>query len=213
MPRGNTNPLMSAENKQTESEAKPEEQQIDSQSGKPENSELENLRHQVAAKELEAKNNYDKFLRQVAELENLKRRNARDREELSRFANESLIKDLLPIVDNLERAVAHASGGGNGKPIVEGVEMVLKGLLDVLSKHGVAQVSALGQSFDPAKHEAIAQVESETHQPNAVVEELHKGYTFHDRLLRPALVSVSKAGNSHDKKNGESTVENEPTDD
>jgi molecular chaperone GrpE len=176
-------------------------------------SEMETLRQEVAAKELEAKQNYDRFLRQVAELENLKRRSAREREEVSRFANEALIKDLLSVVDNLERAVAHASGGGNGKPIVEGVEMVLKGLVDVLAKHGVTQVSALGQRFDPAKHEAIAQVESDAHEPNSVVEELHKGYMLRDRLLRPALVSVAKGLETQQKKNAEGEVENDPSDD
>jgi molecular chaperone GrpE len=177
------------------------------------NSEMETLRQEVAIKELEAKQNYDRFLRQVAELENLKRRSAREREEVSRFANEALIKDLLSVVDNLERAVTHASGGGNGKPIVEGVEMVLKGLVDVLAKHGVTQVSALGQPFDPAKHEAIAQVESEAHEPNSVVEELHKGYMLRDRLLRPALVSVAKGLETQQKKNAEGEVENDPSDD
>jgi molecular chaperone GrpE len=175
--------------------------------------ELDHLRQELAAKEFEAKTNYDRFLRQVAELDNVKKRSAREREEISRFANEALIKDLLPVVDNLERAVAHASGGGNGKPLVEGVEMVLKGLLDVLAKHGVSQISAVGQSFDPSKHEAMAQVESESHEPNSVVEELHKGYTLRDRLLRPALVSVAKSSKTREKKNGEGTVENDPSDD
>ena len=136
-----------------------------------------------------------------------------EREEISRFANEALIKDLLPVVDNLERAVAHASGSGNGKPLVEGVEMVLKGLLDVLAKHGVTQISAVGQPFDPSKHEAMAQVESESHESNSVVEELQKGYTLRDRLLRPALVSVAKPSKTREKKNGEGTVENDPSDD
>jgi molecular chaperone GrpE len=98
---------------------------------------LDTLRQQLADKEAEAKNNYDRFLRQVAEVDNFKKRAARERDDAIRFANESLIKDLLPVVDNLERAVAHASGGGNGKPIVEGVEMVLKGLLDAMAKYGV----------------------------------------------------------------------------
>jgi molecular chaperone GrpE len=176
-------------------------------------SELDNLRQELAAKELEAKNNYERFLRQVAELDNVKKRSAREREEISRFANEALIKDLLPVVDNLERALAHASGGGNGKPLVEGVEMVLKGLLDVLSKHGVAQISAIGEPFDPSKHEAMAQVESDNHEPNSVVEELHKGYTLRDRLLRPALVSVAKPSKTEEKKNDEDPVENDPVDD
>jgi molecular chaperone GrpE len=176
-------------------------------------SEVDVLRHQLEEKELEAKNNYDRFVRQTAELDNFKKRSARDREEAVRYANESLIKDLLPVVDNLERAVAHASGGGNGKPIVEGVELVLKGLLDVLAKHGVAQISAVGQPFDPAKHEAITQVESQTHEPNSVVDELHKGYTMRDRLLRPALVSVAKPPITQEKKNDDGKVENDPSDD
>ena len=174
---------------------------------------IADLRKQLEAKELEAKNSYERYLRQAAELDNFKKRTAREREEAIRFANEALIKDLLPVVDNLERAVAHASGGGNGKPLVEGVEMVLKGLLDVLMKHGVVQITALGQLFDPSKHEAMAQVESDTHEPNSVVDELHKGYMLRDRLLRPALVSVAKAIKSQEKKNDESEVENEPGDD
>jgi len=174
---------------------------------------IADLRKQLEAKELEAKNSYERYLRQAAELDNFKKRTARERDETTRFANEALIKDLLPVVDNLERAVAHASGGGNGKPLVEGVEMVLKTLLDVLMKHGVVQITALGQLFDPSKHEAMAQVESDTHEPNSVVDELHKGYMLRDRLLRPALVSVAKAIKSQEKKNDESQVENEPGDD
>src|SRR6185503_18394080 len=108
---------------------------------------VENLRQALAAKELEAKNNYDRFLRQVADLDNFKKRSAREREDISRYANEALIKDLLSVVDNLERAVAHAAGGGNGKPLVEGIEMVLRSLVDILAKHGVTQISAAGQPF------------------------------------------------------------------
>lgn len=174
---------------------------------------IADLRKQLEAKELEAKNSYERYLRQAAELDNFKKRTGREREEAIRFANEALIKDLLPVVDNLERAVAHASGGGNGNPLVEGVEMVLKGLLDVLMKHGVVQITALGQLFDPSKHEAMAQVESDAHEPNSIVDELHKGYMLCDRLLRPALVSVAKAIKSQEKKNDESQVENEPGDD
>jgi molecular chaperone GrpE len=179
----------------------------------PLQSELAALRQQLESKEAEAKTNYDRLLRQAAELENYKKRTARDRDEAVRFANENLIKDLLPIVDNLERAVAHASGGGNGKPLVEGVEMVLRSLLDVLAKHGVIQISAAGQAFDPTKHEAMAQVESSEHEPNSVVEELHKGYLLRDRLLRPALVSVAKGIKRPEEKNQDTKVENESSDD
>jgi len=165
-------------------------------------SELAQLRQQLEAKELEAKQNYDQFLRQVAELENFKKRLAREKGEAIRFANESLIKDLLPVLDNLERAVEHARDGGNGKPLLEGIEMVLKVFLEVLAKHGVTQISAIGEPFDPEKHEAIAQVESEEHRPNTVVAEHHRGYYLLDRLLRPSLVSVSKEPEKKEKKEG-----------
>jgi len=179
----------------------------------PLDAELASLHRQLEAKELEAKNNYERLLRQAAELENFKKRSARERDDAIRFANESLVKDLLPVVDNLERAVAHASGGGNGKPLVEGVELVLRGLLDVLARHGVAPISAQGQPFDPTKHEAMNQVESDQHEPNSVIEELHKGYMLRDRLLRAALVSVAKPSKTREKKNPDGKVENGQSDD
>jgi len=175
--------------------------------------ELARLREELAAKTQEAKENYDRYVRQIAETENFKKRNVRERDDAIRFANEILIKDLLPVIDNLERAITHAANGKNGKPLVEGVEMVLKGFLDVLNKYGVSPIVAVGQPFDPSKHEAIAQVSSHDHEPNTVVEELHKGYMFRDRLLRAALVSVSKAPETKEKKNGNGLVENNPGDD
>ena len=174
---------------------------------------LAKLREQLQTKEKEANENYDRYLRQVAELENFRKRANREKQEAIRFANEALVKDLLPVVDNLERAVAHAKGGGNGKPLVEGVEMVLRGFFDVLGKHGVVPIAAVGERFDPEKHEAMAQIESGTYEPNTIVEEHHKGYLLRDRLLRPALVSVAKAPKSQGKKNNGDQVENEPGDD
>lgn len=171
------------------------------------------LRLQLNAKEEEAKNNYDRYIRQVAEMDNFKKRTAREREESVRYANETLVKDLLPVIDNLERAIGHASSGGNGKLLVEGVDMVLKGFLDTLAKHGVQPVAAVGLAFDPAQHEALAQVESAEHPPNTVVEAHQRGYLMRDRLLRPALVTVSKASISQEKKNAETEVENDQVDD
>ena len=175
--------------------------------------ELAKLRENLQAKEKEANENYDRYVRQVAELENFRKRANRERDEAIRFANEALVKDLLPVIDNLERAVAHAKDGGNGKPLVEGVEMVLRGFFDTLAKHGVVPIAAVGQRFDPEKHEAMAQIESGTYEPDTVVEEYHKGYLLRDRLLRPALVSVAKTPKSQGKKNNGSEVENEPDDD
>jgi molecular chaperone GrpE len=175
-------------------------------------SEVVFLREQLRAKEEEAKNNYERLIRQTAEIENFKKRAIRDKEDTIRFANEALVKELLPIVDNLERAIAHAKGGGNGESLVEGVEMILKGLFDALAKHGVSQISAVGQPFNPQLHEAMAQVESDSGEPNTVLEEHQKGYLLRERLLRPALVTVVSP-RSNEKKNSNEQVENSPTDD
>lgn len=171
-------------------------------------SEVEQLRQQLEAKELEAKENYDRYLRQAAELDNFKKRMAREKAEGVRYANEILMRDLLPTLDNLERAVEHAKGGENGQPFAEGIEMVLKGLLEALNRHGLSQISALGEAFDPEKHEALAQVERADCEPNTVVEEHHKGYYLFDRLLRPALVTVAKLPESKEKKSSDGEVEN-----
>src|SRR5439155_19873883 len=121
------------------------------------------------------------------------KRAARERTETIRFANERILKDLLPIVDNLERALEHARTGGDGQPLAEGVALILKGLHEVLERHGVTRIEAKGTPFDPSHHEAMAHVESDQHDPNVVVEEHQPGYRLNDRLLRPALVSVAKA--------------------
>ena len=175
-------------------------------------SELEKLSEQLQSKEMEYKELYDRFLRQMAELDNFKKRAAREKGEAIRYANEGLIRDLLPVLDNLERAVEHARGG-NGKPLLDGIEMVLKGFVDALNKYGVTQISAKGESFDPEKHEAIAQVESTGHEPNTVVDEFHKGYYLLDRLLRPALVSVAKPQETKEKKSETGEVEKKGGDD
>lgn len=177
--------------------------------------ELQKLRRQLELKDQEVKEIHDRFLRQAAELENYKKRTARERDDAIRFANEYIIKDLLSVLDNLERAIAHAKGEGrgNGEPFVEGVAMVLRGFLDVLTKHGVVQVNAAGQPFDPQKHEAMTQVESEKHPPNTVVDEYHKGYLLHDRLLRPALVSVAKTPETKEERKAWNKVEKGAGDD
>jgi molecular chaperone GrpE len=152
-------------------------------------SEIEPLRQKLAEKEDEARVNHDRFLRERAEVENFKKRMLREKAEALRFASEPLIRDLIPVIDNLERALE--CGEGDGKSVIEGVRMVVKSLLEILDRHGVKRIEALGQPFDPAHHQAMAQVESAEHEPNQVVEQHHTGYLFHDRLLRPALVTVS----------------------
>jgi len=150
----------------------------------------EQLRRQLQDKTEEARKHYELYLRERADLENFKRRMQREKSEALRFASEPLVRDLLPVVDNLERAVEHADGDGNS--VIEGVRLVLKSLQDTLERHGVTRIHAVGERFDPTHHEAMAQVESAEHEPNQVVDQHHSGYLLHDRLLRPALVTVSK---------------------
>ena len=154
---------------------------------------VEKLKGQIADKDKEITELKDRYLRSLAESENARKRIRQQSEETVRLQRENLLRELLPIVDNLERAVDAARGGGNGKPIVEGVEMVLRSVLDFLKTHGVTQVTSVGQPFDPQRHEAVDQIESSQHPPNTVVNEFHRGYQIGDRLLRPARVAVAKA--------------------
>jgi len=149
----------------------------------------EDLRRQVAEKTAEAAALYDRVLRERAELENFKKRMQRDKAEALRFACEPLMRELLPIIDNLERALEH--GAQSGESLVEGVRLVHKGLLDALSRNGAQRIEALGQPFDPARHQAIATAATTECEPNVVVAQHHTGYLLHDRLLRPAMVTVS----------------------
>ena len=153
--------------------------------------ELERLRGEVAAKTAEGAQNYDRFVRERADLENYKRRAQRERAELLRFGVEPLARDLLSVVDILERAFDHAEASGESGELVRGFRLVLKGALDVLARHGVTRIDATGQPFDPAFHEAIAQVPDDQVEANQVLQQFQPGYRLHDRLLRPAQVSVS----------------------
>ena len=147
---------------------------------------------ELAAAREEARQSHDRWLRERADLENLKKRTARERQDAVRFGNESLLRDLLPVVDNLERALAAAEGSGDVRSLATGVELVRKAFTDTLQRHGVERIPAAGQRFDPACHEAVAYVESDTHEAHHVMQEHQAGYRLNDRLLRPAMVTVSK---------------------
>jgi molecular chaperone GrpE len=156
--------------------------------GEVEADEVTSLRQELA----EAR---DRLLRLAADFDNFRKRALKDREEAHHFGHQNLVKDLLPSVDNLERAVdlARQGGEGAGGGLLEGVELVLRELHAVLAKHGVTPIEALGQPFDPALHEAMAQVIDATKPPNTVVQVYQRGYQLRARLLRPARVVVSKA--------------------
>lgn len=149
------------------------------------------LEEAVAAKDAEAKANWDKFLRERADLENYRKRVQREKEEILKYGNESLIKEILPVIDNIEQALVHASEETQGA-VIEGVKLTRDTLLAALKKFGVLPIeNAVGAPFDPAFHEAMCQVESCDHGPNTVVEEFRKGYLLNERLIRPTMVSVA----------------------
>lgn len=147
----------------------------------------------LSAAKNEAADYYDRLLRLSAEFENYKKRSSRELADFRKFANELIIKDLLGVIDNLERALASAADQeGNANSIAEGVELTLKEIFKILDKNGVTAITAEGEAFDPTYHQAVMQQETADHPPNTVVQELQKGYLLHNRLLRPSMVVVSK---------------------
>ena len=157
-----------------------------------ENAEAPSLTDQLLQKDEELHALNDKYLRLAAEFDNYKRRVQRDQQDTIRFANEKLFKDLLPTLDNLERALQSGREQDRGEGLLEGVDLTYKHFLDTLQKMGIKQVSSVGEVFDPAKHQAVGQVESTTVPENVIVDEYQKGYFVHDRILRPAMVTVAK---------------------
>ena len=174
------------------------------ESGSAAEARWQELQTRLQEKEKELAELKDKYLRALADGENARKRIRQQSEESVRIQKEGVLRDLLPIVDNLERAVGAAREGvSDPAVIVDGVQMVLRSLLDFLKSQGVVPIVSAGQPFDPARHEAVDQVASETHPPNTVVNEFHRGYRIGDRVLRPASVTVAK-GLSNRRNNGES---------
>jgi molecular chaperone GrpE len=154
------------------------------------------LQAKVAQLEKEKKENYDKFLRSAADIENMRKRQKRELEDAKTESKFKALKEMLPVVDNLERAVEHATQGGDIDPklkgFVEGVQLVLRQFTNAFERLEVQAVDAMDQPFDPNQHEAISQQESDK-PAGTVVQVLQRGYKSGDRLLRPALVVVAKA--------------------
>jgi molecular chaperone GrpE len=163
----------------------------------------DSLQAQIAEKEKEIAELKDKYLRTLAESENARKRIRQQSEESVRIQRESILRDLLPIIDNLERALAAARDGTDPKTILDGVQMTVRALLDFLRAQGVTPVASVGQTFDPSRHEAVDHVASDAHAPNTVVDEFHRGYQIGERILRPARVSVAKETDSNRRNSGE----------
>ncbi len=154
---------------------------------------VERLEEKLLVAETASKDNYDRLLRVSAEFENFKKRTSREMDELRKFSNESILKELLPVVDNLERAISSASeADGSSQGVIKGVEMTQREILKVFSQFGVKPIEAIGQPFDPIYHQAIMQEETDEKPENTVTKEMQRGYLIHDRLLRPSMVVVSK---------------------
>ncbi len=151
--------------------------------------EITQLENELDQAKLLAEKNRNDYLRVLAEMENLRRRLERDLEQAHKYALEKMVRELLPVVDSLEKSLEHA----NDETLKQGVEMTLNLLLTTLRKFQVTEINPIGQVFNPAHHEAMSAVPSAEHAPNTVIQVLQKGFMLHDRLVRPALVVVSKA--------------------
>jgi molecular chaperone GrpE len=136
--------------------------------------------------------NHDLYLRSEAEIENIKKRNRKDKEDWVKYANETLIKEILPALDNLEMAISHSQDENSIQALREGVELTLKGLRDVLEKSGLEEVKAEGEPFDPNYHHAVSEQADDNVEAGIILQELQKGYMLKKRLIRPAMVIVSK---------------------
>jgi molecular chaperone GrpE len=153
---------------------------------------LKEMQAKIEAKDQEAKETYDRLLRVSADFENYKKRSAREIEEFRKYANQTLLKEMLSVVDSLELAINSSNHRKKtDKNLIEGLNLTLNEILRVFEKFDVRPIAAQGQTFDPAFHEAVMREETDDFPENTVVSEFQKGYLIHDRLLRPAMVVVA----------------------
>jgi molecular chaperone GrpE len=150
------------------------------------------LAEKLTEKEKECAANYDRYLRTVAELDNYKKRAAREKADIIKYGKEDVIRDILPFVDSLDRALEHAESSNDIGAFKEGLKLIQDQLLCSLKKHGVERIECAGKEFDPNFHEAMLKVDSEHHDENKVINEYERGYLLNGRLLRPSKVSVCK---------------------
>ncbi len=160
----------------------------------------------LTAKAEEVRSLNDKYLRLAAEFDNYKRLIQRDQRDQIRFGNEQLLKELLPVLDNLERAIKASQEGGDSNVLIQGVDLTLKQLTGVLSRFHVKPVETVGQLFNPATHQSVTSVASKKIPEQHVVEEFQRGYLLHDRILRAAMVSVS-TGQADGESRTDDTIE------
>lgn len=155
---------------------------------------FEGLASQLKTAEEDAKDHYDKLLRVMAELENFKKRSDREKQELVKYSNEKLVTDLLPVLDDLDRVLEHVPEGASKelKGFVEGVQLVAKHFIGTLGKYGLEEIKTDGEKFNPELHEAVSHIPNEDVDSDYIIEQHRKGYLLNSRVIRAAMVSVSK---------------------
>ncbi len=173
--------------------------QADAKAGKPADEKTESAASPLEEARAEAARIRDQLLRTAADYDNFRKRTRRELDDAQKRGREDLLRELLPVFDNLERAVVHAGQASDAKAVADGVNMVLKQFGDTLGKIGIKRVPTVGSPFDPSQHEAIQQLVTDEHPPGTTVAEVQPGYTMGDRLLRAAMVVVAKPS----QKNGE----------
>jgi molecular chaperone GrpE len=151
--------------------------------------------------EKKAAENYDKYVRVAAEFDNYRKRSVREKADAIKYGNEDLLRDILPLVDNLDRAMDHASNSDDFEAFRKGLNMLHEQLMCCLKKHGVEMIDTAGKDFDPNVHEAMLQVDSDKHEARKIVSEFERGYLLNGRLLRPAKVCVCGRSNKDDQQN------------
>ena len=153
------------------------------------------VEERAADAESKYKEMQDRYLRLNAEFDNYKKRMMRENSDRLKYFNMELIKELLPSVDNLERAISHAGDDNSDlENMIEGLQMVYKGMQEAFGKFGVSEIESIGKEFDPNCHQAVGMIESQEVPENHVAEECLKGYYLHDRIIRPTMVRVSGKG-------------------
>jgi len=203
----NTDDEETAKNETTEKPAPDDDKPLKSETGDADHADAENslkeMESRFEAKQEEAKETYDRFLRVSADFENYKKRASREMEEFRKYANQSLLKEMLSVVDNLELAINSSNDREKAdKTLIEGLNLTLNEILRVFEKFNVTPIEAQGKTFDPTYHEAVMREETDDYPENSVISEFQKGYLIYDRLLRPAMVVVAgpKTTTRKDKK-------------
>jgi len=172
--------------------------------------EIDSLKKEVEAKKKEANKNYDKWLRLCAEFDNFKKRIEREKADFIKYAGEKIVRDLLPIMDDLDRAIKAGKENHKKEDFIKGIEMVVNQIISTFKTHGAKPFDSLGKIFDPNKHQAVSKISTEDYEHHTITEEFRKGWMFGDRLIRPAMVVVAE---NETKEKDEKSPEGKPSSD